>query len=274
MRLTSAGLGHADLRAYRLHLLPVRRRRCLLRLFLKQDQDHLLGLAEYIDPSTFAGIGKLGRHANMGRQWCSIANLNARRPPNPRSHPSHRQDRFFDSAGPGGIRTPRPQPNEARKLDTAGGQLVEIDQQHIKQFAHYGYVYTTLLATGASLGLSPDDEFLISGGGDGIINIWSLNAQDSGAIHSPKKLQDRTEEGNSVLSLALDGSFLYAGRSSGQVTVWDLETKQLIRRLEAHHDEILAISVGRGLVLAAALDGRVVVCSSCPHLFLPSRSAG
>ncbi|KAE7996969.1 hypothetical protein FH972_001645 [Carpinus fangiana] len=195
---------------------------------------------------------------NTSIQWCNITDLKSRRPVNPHSLPSYRQDRFFDSPGPFGIRTPRPPNSDLRTLDTSEDKYIEIDDNHIFQFAHYGYVYCTLLVQGNTLAQPADEEYLISGGGDGIVNIWALDSSNDGAIRKRASLDDGSEEGNSVLCMAIEGSFLYAGRSGGQVFIWDLETRQLLRRLKPHEDEVLSLSVGRGLLLAASVDGHVV----------------
>lgn len=195
---------------------------------------------------------------NTSIQWCGIQDLKSRRPANPLTHPSYRKDRFFDSPGPGGIHTPRAPSSDLRRLDILEDSFIEIDEDHILQFAHYGYVYCTLLAQGTSFGQPADEEYLISGGGDGKVNIWSLDNDDNGAIDKRATLDDGSEEGNSVLCMTIEGSLLYAGRSAGQVCIWDLETRQLLRRLKSHEDEVLSLAVGRGLVLAASVDGQVV----------------
>ncbi|KAF2397008.1 glutathione degradosome [Trichodelitschia bisporula] len=179
---------------------------------------------------------------NTSIQWYDLKTKDRRRP-DPTTHPFNREDRFFDSLGPGGVRTPRPEPEPNK-----GGEDLEIDRQHIHQFAHYGYVYCMLLARGDN-----DEEVLISGGGDGAIRIWKLGD----GIRQLHKLDDGREEGESVLSLALDGTFLYSGRLNGEVNAWDLETRQLVRSLRTHSDDVLALSVGGGFLYCAGITGIV-----------------
>jgi di- and tripeptidase len=174
----------------------------------------------------------------------------------PTAHPWHRQSRFFDSPGPGGVRTPRKDAPGAGPGDARGGQTLEIDRHDICQFAHNGYVYCMLLARG--LTSNTQEELLISGGGDGTIKIWALN-EPSGAIEELHTLEDGREHGESVLSIALDGNFLYAGRADGEVNLWDLETKQLVRNLKTRTDDVLALSVGGGFIFCAGLSGVVEV---------------
>lgn len=128
---------------------------------------------------------------------------------------------------------------------------MEIDKDHIVQYAHYGYVYCMLLADGTD-GSGLDEEKLISGGGDGVIKIWILEQNAGGAIRNPVSLENGDE---SILAMALDGSILYSGRLDGDVNVWDLDTRQLIRKVKTHTADVLSLSVGHGLVLAGGADG-------------------
>lgn len=139
-----------------------------------------------------------------------------------------------------------------------GGQNLEVDSHDVRQFAHYGYVYCMLLGTGI-LPETPDEEVLVSGGGDGRINIWRIDPAKNGAISEACTLEDGREEGESILSLARDGSFLYSGRFGGEVNVWDLETRQLVRSLKANNGDVLSLSLGGGLLFAGGVNGTVQV---------------
>jgi WD40 repeat protein len=186
-----------------------------------------------------------------------------RRPkPTPILHPWFREDRFFDSLGPGGVRTPRTEYVNDHPTHAEGGQDLEIDKSHIRQYAHYGYVYCMLLAKG--LREDPKEEVLISGGGDGGIKLWTLGGKE-GSISELHKLDDGREEGESVLSLALDGTFLYAGRINGEVNVWDLETRQLVRNLKTKTEDVLALSLGGGYLFCAGVSGVVDVSLQTPE---------
>lgn len=114
-----------------------------------------------------------------------------------------------------------------------------------------------LLARGTSLGLRVDEEVLITGGGDGVVNMWHMDEKDEGRLHKLGTLEDGRDEGESVLSIVVDGSFLYAGRVDGEINVWDLETKQLVRILKAHSEDVLNITIGGGILFSAAVDGIV-----------------
>ena len=158
--------------------------------------------------------------------------------------------------------TPRP---SVPTLHSHGGQDLEIDKYHIIQYAHYGYVYCMLLAKDVNV-YDSSDETLISGGGDGIINLWSLDRKSGGIVRTPVSLENGDE---SVLSLALDGTLLYSGRLDGEVNVWDLDTRQLIRRVKAHTADVLTLTVGHGLIFTGGADGfaKVSNYSSCAASF-------
>lgn len=190
---------------------------------------------------------------NTSIQWYDLKERNRRPLPDPTAHPFFREDRFFDSIGPGGVRTPRLEDNGPRHA--TGGQDLEIHRQHIKQYAHYGYVYCMLLTRVHTQ--EQYKEVLISGGGDGVVKIWALDGSKGGAISELYALDDQREVGESVLSLAVDGSFLYAGRLSGEVNVWDLDTRQLVRSLRCQTDDVLALSVGGGYLFCAGVTGIV-----------------
>ena len=164
-----------------------------------------------------------------------------------------RNHRFFDSKGPGGVPTPRPA--SAPGPRSHEGRDLEIDKEHIIQYAHYGYTYCMILAGGLNEE-SFTDEVLISGGGDGAVKIWSLDKATGGAISEVKCLENGDE---SVLALALDGTLLYSGRLEGDINVWDLETYQMIRRVEAHPEDILTIAVGHGSIFSGNAGGTIKV---------------
>ncbi|KAF2098217.1 glutathione degradosome [Rhizodiscina lignyota] len=189
---------------------------------------------------------------NTSIQWYDLKRKDSKTRPSPTAHPSFH--RFFDSVGPGGTRTPPAQDPEDYARHAVGGQSLQIPKQNLQQFAHFGYVYCMTLARPVSENAR---EVLISGGGDGIIKVWTLDEHNSGAISELFVLEDGREEGESVLTIAVDGSFLYSGRTDGEINVWDLETKQLLRSLKANVGDVLTIAVGGGFLFSAGLDGIV-----------------
>ncbi|KAF2825480.1 beta-Ala-His dipeptidase [Ophiobolus disseminans] len=193
---------------------------------------------------------------NTSIQWYDLKEKDARPPPALASHPSERKNRFFDSLGPGGVQTPKPSGADSRPKDAVGGQELQIDNQDIHQFAHYGYVHCMLLGKGI-LPEEPSEEVLVSGGGDGRILLWRIDPTRRGAISTICALEDGREEGESILSLVREGTFLYSGRFDGEVNVWDLETKQLVRSLKASTGDVHTLTLGANVLYAGGKSGRV-----------------
>ena len=185
---------------------------------------------------------------NTSIQWYDLRQKDVRPPPNPANHPHSRNHRFFDSLGPGGLSTPRPVTSGETTPRAQGGQVLEVDKDHICQFAHYGYVYCIVLAHGL---VRPGEDVLISGGGDGSIKLWALNPDD-GAISEAGVLDNGYI---SVFSMALDATILYAGLIEGDINVWDLDTRQLVRSVRAHAEDVLTLSVGRGFIFSGGAGG-------------------
>lgn len=186
-------------------------------------------------------------------QWYDLSDKDQRPIPDLSRHPLNRNHRFFDSKGPGGALTPRPA--SASEPRSQGGKQLEIDKTDIVQYAHNGYTYCMLLF-GTPEAAIFDDEVLISGGGDGTIKIWALNAEDGGSISELRVLESGDD---SVLTLTIDTTFLYSGRSGGDVNVWDLETCQLVRRIESYRVDVLTLCVGHGSIFSGSADGLVKV---------------
>ena len=190
---------------------------------------------------------------NTSLQWYDLSEKDSKPRPDITAHPSYRNHRFFDSKGPTGISTPRAA--SALELRASGGENLEIDKDQIIQYAHYGYVYCTLLAKGLSASRH-SSETLISGGGDGVIKLWALDPDDGAILADPVCLENGDE---SILTFALDGTLLYSGRLEGDINVWDLDTRQLIRRIRAHTDDVLTLAVGHDLIFFGSAGGTAKV---------------
>ena len=146
-----------------------------------------------------------------------------------------------------------------------GGQAVEIDKKNIIQYAHFGYVYCMVLAQGSVHGES-GEETLITGGGDGTIKMWRLT--ENGILSAISCFETMENGDNSILSMALDGMFLYSGRLEGDVDVWDLDTRQLIRTVNAHKADVLTITVGQDLIFTGGSNGWAKVFHSTQYWYL------
>ena len=191
---------------------------------------------------------------NTSIQWCCQDQKGTKACPTRKDRRD--DDPFFDSRGPGGVRTPRPADADVVPKHAKGGEVVEIGMENVKHFAHYGYVYCMALARGIPEATA-GQEILVTGGGDGLVKLWKLDAKNGGAPEELYQLDDGREEGHSILSISVEGTFLYSGRSGGEVDVWDLETRQLIRNLKAHRDDVLTIAIGGGFMFSAAVTGYV-----------------
>jgi di- and tripeptidase len=187
---------------------------------------------------------------NTSIQWCSLKDQTARRTPNPENHPDRRNHRFFDSLDRGGSSTPRPQTTRTGNHE---GEILEIDKAHMMHYAHFGYVYCMLMVHGVTRLVDSDEEFLISGGGDGTIKIWKLFHDQSQGIKEVACLGE--DDAESVLSLAIDGSFLYSSKLEGVIELWDLDTKQKLRVIKAHKGDVTTLQMGWGFLWSAGSTG-------------------
>jgi di- and tripeptidase len=118
------------------------------------------------------------------------------------------------------------------------------------------------IAKGPTVLGGPDEEFLVSGGGDGTIKLWRLadhgpdydgDEMVTGDIEEMMVLGDDNSE--SVMSLAIDGSFLYAGKLQGIIELWDLDTKQKLRVIKAHDGAVNSLNMSFGLLWSAGTGG-------------------
>ena len=179
---------------------------------------------------------------------------------------SLRRDKFFDSLGPGGVRSPSYQTEaKARSLKCHTGRLLEVDSASLCEFAHYGYVYCMAIVNGSSINANAE-EVLISGGGDGAIRLWTLDKETNGSISLLATLEDTREETESVLAFAVDGSFLFSGHVGGEVHAWDLESRQLLRVMHSSTQDILSMTIGTSNLFSADEKGEVRVRYSGPDL--------
>jgi di- and tripeptidase len=180
------------------------------------------------------------------------------KPLDPTRHPYYRHNKFFDSTGPGGVRTPRRDHYDTPPEHRISKKDLQIDRQYIHPFAHNGYVYCMLLVEGVVTD-DPEEEVLVSGSGDGTINVWSLQPAQSGRIKELFTLGGNGEDREPVYSLALDGTFLISGRSNGEVNIWDLETRQLMRTLKSKVNDVRTLSIGGSYLFTAGSNGKVEV---------------
>jgi di- and tripeptidase len=157
----------------------------------------------------------------------------------PNSLPSNRFDKFFDSKGPTGVIS-----SSKKAIEPESARLIEVPSSSIITYAHNGFIYDMKLY---------DQNKLISGGGDGIVNIWDLSGDRPSVIET-------LDNDESVLSLALHENFLYCGLTNGQLKLWDLQTSQQMMTLQSEDDEkdeddTLSIAATNYCIFKASKDG-------------------
>ncbi|KAF3908248.1 Beta-TrCP [Arthrobotrys entomopaga] len=189
---------------------------------------------------------------NTSIQWYDFRTTETRRKPSLRSHPSRRSHRFFDSLGPGGSASPRPPVDCSDVLESCReSQLVEIDPGNIVQYAHFGYVYCMLLSSFTKDG----EEILVSGGGDGSIKLWEIDAATSSI--SAEKSKSLSSGDCGVLCMATRDQFLYCGLTDGEISIWDLDSQTLIRSIKGHQDDVLTMTVRDKCIWSGSASGYV-----------------
>lgn len=196
--------------------------------------------------------------------------------------PHFRYDKFFDSKGPGGsqntLQTTRnllkrrysKTTNESKHHSSI--KLIECKSDDIIRFAHNGYVYCLDVITNATISDSSESNFLISGGGDGIINIWSFNHNPTIGVKLIKVASLENDE--SILSMKIQDSLLYVGLSDCSINVWDLLTLQLIRSFQFgdnNFDEILSLDIYDNCIYKGSSSTGLIKLSILNHQFISDK---
>ena len=188
---------------------------------------------------------------NSSVQWYKLSTDAAVR--SPVSAPGPRKHRFFDSLGPGG--TSNELLDEEVTSSTLGGRALTVPSRNYLPYAHKSYIYSILLVKGLSTN-DKDEEILVTGGGDGMIKLWSIDKISSSRPMQIAKL--KTMDLN-VLSLAYRGSFLCAGLSDGFAYIYSLASRQLVQKLQVGHGDIIQILVSTKSILCGTSEGWVKV---------------
>ncbi|OMJ13921.1 putative di- and tripeptidase DUG2 [Smittium culicis] len=118
--------------------------------------------------------------------------------------------------------------------------------------AHYGYVNS--IASGSLPGLN--SEVLFSASSDNTIKIWNIS-DDKIRLHDVLFLPE--DEEMNILSIAINDGLLYTGMQGGAILIWDLETRQPIRALSGHTDDVLSIVCLGKFIYTGSYDGKICV---------------
>lgn len=130
-----------------------------------------------------------------------------------------------------------------------------FERSHYGAYAHSSYVYCMLIAQ-APHHLHARNELLITGGGDGTIKMWSYyNLETAGLV----AIQQFKNKSTSVLSLAHSGIFLYAGLGNGCVHVYNLDSYQLVQKINVGCGDVTTLQVVDGVVFCGSSSGLVKV---------------
>lgn len=192
--------------------------------------------------------------------------------------PHLRYSKFFDSTGPGG----RVNVGQHKKINFLNQiSLCEINTKNTVHFAHYGYIYSIRCFPNDFLLLKYPSvtKFLLTGGGDGVINMWGVTIDETVKLEKLKVLENE----ESILSMYIHQTYLYAGLSSGEINVWDLLTFQLIKSFKIpNQEQVNCLTVVNNLIvygnksgLNLITDRRIFKISSDATLsLLPLKDSG
>lgn len=180
--------------------------------------------------------------------------------------PHRRYDKFFDSYGPTGSASP---PLKESLVDLSlkeddpifSNSILEIPAKNIINYAHNGFIYT-ISKLGSQFNeifelewmdsqqeSSQTREYIVSGGGDGVSKIWSLDMATDGTIEC--YFCTEMESDDPILSQDVEFPFLYCGISDGIINIWDLSTKQLVSTLSTPtKSDIISLSVYNDYIFA------------------------
>jgi di- and tripeptidase len=103
---------------------------------------------------------------------------------------------------------------------------------------------------------APEEELLISGGGDGTIKLWSIDNLEKEGLMLLEKFKN---DGLGVLSMVYRDTFLYVGFTDGKAHVYSLDSRQLVQKLDVRCGDIGAIQVIGGKVFCGGSGGYIKV---------------
>lgn len=208
---------------------------------------------------------------NTSIQWVNLSDPDRRVPHDNPNHPDQRIDPFFDSKAVSGKTTPRKK-DKREALIPPANETLEIYRSSIGRGSHTGFIYCMMIAKGPTVLVDPDEEVLVTGGGEGWIKLWRIKKDKKYDGMEEWEAWDHREimclgeqDAQSVFHIAIDGSFLYAGKKRGVIELWDLDTKQKLRVIKDHRGEndkfgdIMSLQMAWGHLWSAATTGTAAV---------------
>lgn len=167
--------------------------------------------------------------------------------------PHLRYNKFFDSIGPSGPNITNIIGSKKASKFLTNINLCQVNLSDSLSFAHYGYVYVLKVFINEfnKLKFPNFDNILISGGGDGVINLWGLvNHPEPGLSGIRLQKLKSLENEESILSMDINHTYLYVGLSNGVINVWDLLTFQLIKTYSIPNEpQINSLKVANNLIV-------------------------
>ncbi|ODV91090.1 hypothetical protein CANCADRAFT_2807 [Tortispora caseinolytica NRRL Y-17796] len=194
-------------------------------------------------------ICPIGEYIYFGSQNASIQWFSISRPSYKISSlPALRYDKFFDSKCFHAAKNPTSEPSSDNSEPSLQANTIEVPPSNISRYAHYSYIYDLTYAQ-----LPSGINYLISAGGDGYANIWSVSDSNNIKLLHSLACSDTA----SVSALAVYNQFLYCATGNGQVKVWDLTTMQPTRSVQVDAEEITSLSIDAKYICAASTSGNI-----------------
>ena len=187
---------------------------------------------------------------NQSIQWHHLGSTVVQDSLSPTSFAASRRHRFFDSSASEELEAVTLADHDS---SLNRGQIICFNKANYQAFAHSSYIYCMLLIPGL-LTHEPEEEILVTGAGDGDIKLWSISVQGSEGLTQRHEFEN---EGLNVLSMTSSGTFLYAGLSNGNARVYNLETRQLIQKLDVRCGDVGVIQVIDDKLLCGTSSGSI-----------------